>query len=115
MTRAVIKLKRIYEEPASNDGLRVLVDRLWPRGVLKERAQLDAWLKELAPSTELRQWFNHDPEKWLEFKKRYRQELKDSQVLEELQEMIKQNKVITLLFAAKDEAHNEAVVLKEIL
>ena len=71
-------------------------------------------VKKATLSTELRQWFNHDPEKWLEFKKRYRQE-KDSQVLEELQEMIKQNKVITLLFAAKDEAHNEAVVLKEIL
>lgn len=111
----MIKLKRIYEEQARGDGKRVLVDRLWPRGVSKEKADLDLWLKEIAPSTELRKWFNHDPKKWAEFKKRYTQELKaNKEAVSEIKK-ITSAKNVTLLYGAKDQEHNEAVVLKEFL
>ena len=93
---------------------RQLVDRLWPRGLAKVKAKIDLWLKDVAPSTELRQWFGHDPEKWLEFKKRYRAELKDNPALSELQALSRQGN-ITLIYAARDQLHNEAVVLKQIL
>lgn len=109
-----IKLKRVYEPPAKEDGKRILVDRLWPRGLTREKAKVDEWLKELAPSTELRKWFNHDPDKWAAFQKRYYQELKENkEEVARLKELLKDN--ATLVYAAKDEEHNDAVVLKEWL
>jgi uncharacterized protein YeaO (DUF488 family) len=109
-----ISLKRAYEPAAKTDGIRVLVDRLWPRGLAKSRAGIDLWLKEVAPSTELRKWFGHDPEKWTEFQKRYRAELKGNPALSELREQSRQGN-ITLVYAARDELHNDAVVLKQVL
>lgn len=109
-----VRLKRAYEPPAKTDGLRILVDRLWPRGLARAKAGIDLWLKDVAPSAELRQWFGHDPEKWSEFKKRYRAELKNKPALSELQALARQRD-ITLVYAARDQLHNEAVVLKQIL
>lgn len=109
-----ILLKRAYAAPTSSDGKRVLVDRLWPRGLAKAKAALDLWLKDVAPSTELRKWFGHDPAKWAEFQRRYRAELKNNPALATLQKMAEQGD-ITLIFAARDEQHNEAVVLKDVL
>lgn len=110
-----LKIKRVYESPAKEDGTRILVDRLWPRGLTKEKAHIDLWLKEVAPSTELRKWFGHDPVKWTEFKKRYRLELKrNREQISILNEELKK-KVVTLVYGAKDEEHNEALVLKEWL
>lgn len=112
-----IRLKRAYLAPQRSDGFRILVDRLWPRGVSKERLAADAWAKELAPSNELRKWFGHDPEKWTEFVKRYRAELAQThaaQKIRELTEAAKRSKTITLLYGAKDEQHNEAVVLRSL-
>lgn len=110
-----IKTKRIYEDYSDEDGYRVLVDRLWPRGVSKEKAKLDEWLKDIAPSTELRKWFDHDPDKFEEFQTRYKIELssKDEAVNHLLKKVAQQP--ITLLYAAKDEQHNHAVVLQEFL
>ena len=111
----MIKIKRIYDPPAMEDGRRILVDRLWPRGISKDEARLDEWLKEIAPSEELRKWFAHDPAKWAEFRSRYRQELAGhEEVIGRLKKDAK-GKAITLLFAAKDSEHNNAVVLKELL
>ena len=108
-----IKIKRIYEKPGEEDGKRILVDRLWPRGLTKEKASIDLWLKEIAPSTELRKWFGHDPDKWNEFQKRYHQELENNKdQVSILKEAIKKG-VVTLVYGAKDEQHNEALVLKE--
>ena len=107
----MLKIKRIYEPTQKEDGFRVLADRLWPRGVTKEKAHLDLWLKEIAPSNDLRKWFGHDPKKWDEFKKKYLKELEKSPQLEQLKKLEKENKVVTLLYAAKDTEHNEAVVL----
>lgn len=109
-----IKLKRAYEAPAKSDGMRILVDRLWPRGLSKARAAIDHWLKEVAPSNELRQWFGHDPERWPEFQKRYRAELKDNPALAELRTLTRKG-TVTLVYAAKDELHNQAVVLRQVL
>ena len=109
-----VLLKRAYESPASDDGYRVLVDRLWPRGVSKAKAQIDLWLKEVAPSTGLRQWFGHDPEKWTGFKQRYRTELKSNPAWSELQALARQ-KHLTLVYAARDQVHNEAALLKHLL
>jgi uncharacterized protein YeaO (DUF488 family) len=110
-----IRLKRAYEHPAAGDGLRILVDRLWPRGVSKAGAAIDRWEKEIAPSTELRKWFGHDPERWDEFRRRYTQELhQHAAVLGELRELACEAP-ITLVYAAHDEAHNDAVVLREVL
>lgn len=110
-----IQTKRIYEAPANRDGRRVLVDRLWPRGVSKEDARLTAWMKELAPSDALRQWFGHDPEKWDEFQRRYRKELqKHKEALAELQSMAEEKR-LTLVYSAKDEKHNNAEALKRVL
>lgn len=112
---AQIQVKRIYEEPNRSDGFRVLVDRLWPRGISKERAALDLWMKTVAPSTELRQWFGHDPNRWKEFVKRYRAELRDHpSELAELRSRANKG-ALTLLFGARDSEHNEAIVLKEAL
>lgn len=112
-----IALKRVYEEPAAGDGKRVLVDRLWPRGLSKERARVDSWLKEVAPSSELRKWFGHEPEKFAEFRRRYEMELEAEGAqakLAELREMAKREH-ITLVFAAHDAEHNNAVVLRDLL
>ncbi|MFA7684832.1 MAG: DUF488 domain-containing protein [Syntrophales bacterium] len=109
-----IRLKRIYDPPADSDGVRVLVDRLWPRGIAKIKARIDHWCKDVAPSGELRRWFGHDPEKWQEFEKRYRSELDNNPALSELRELSRKG-TITLLYAARDQLHNEAVVLKHIL
>lgn len=113
-----IQLKRIYEQPHTDDGVRILVDRIWPRGVAKQDANLDYWLKEVAPSNELRKWFNHDPNKYADFKKKYIQELTNGDQLHafnELKTIFKHSENITLLYAAKDVQHNQAMVLKEIL
>lgn len=108
----MIKIKRVYEKPEDEDGIRILVDRLCPRGLTKEKASIDLWLKDIAPSTELRKWFNHDPEKWNEFKKRYLAELhKNKKSVAMLKEQLIKGDV-SLIFGAKDEAHNEALVLK---
>ena len=102
--------------PSNDDGFRILVDRLWPRGISKEKAKLDLWLKEIAPSTELRKWFDHDVVKWTEFEKRYYVELnKNAKIVDELREIIAKNAKVTLLFGAKDENHNEATTLKKYL
>jgi uncharacterized protein YeaO (DUF488 family) len=111
----MLKTKRIYEDKHVDDGYRVLVDRLWPRGVSKQAAALDLWLKDVAPSTELRKWFAHDPEKWAEFKRRYRGELKHNAALGSLKEIVRTERIVTLLYGAKDQDHNEAIVLKELL
>ena len=111
----MIKVKRAYEEPSSEDGFRVLVERLWPRGVSKEEAHLDLWLKDVAPSTELRKWFGHDPEKWKEFQERYRAELKDHKDALKLLKEKEREGTVTLIYAARDEAHNGALVLKKVL
>jgi uncharacterized protein YeaO (DUF488 family) len=110
-----VEIKRVYEEPSSADGTRILVDRLWPRGLSKERARVDLWLKEIAPSTELRKWFSHDPSKWAEFQARYRQELKSKADLLDVLKKKAAKGPIMLLYGAKDEVHNEAVVLQAIL
>ncbi len=110
-----IRIKRVYEKPDKSDGARILVDRLWPRGVKKENAKIDLWLKDIAPTDTLRKWFNHDENKWEDFKNKYNKELKDNLGLfSQLEEYIKKGKV-TLVYSAKDEKHNNAVVLKEYL
>ncbi len=110
-----IRIKRVYDDYSKEDGFRVLVDRLWPRGVSKERAKVGLWLKSIAPSTELRQWFDHDPEKWAEFQKRYYAELKDlKEEVEALREHAKKQ-TVTLLFAAKDPKINHAAALENYL
>ncbi|TDM20363.1 DUF488 domain-containing protein [Macrococcoides canis] len=105
------KLARIYDEDIPK-GKRVLVDRVWPRGISKEDADLDEWLKDIAPSSDLRKWFNHDPDKFSDFKKKYNDELKDNDAVKELKDM---KGTIVLLYGAKDEKHNHAVVLKEYM
>ena len=115
MGGVMVSMKRVYDPPAPGDGKRILVDRLWPRGISKDEARVAEWLKEIAPSNELRKWFAHDPEKWAEFRRRYREELRShEEVLGRLRAEGK-NSTITLLFAAKDSEHNNAVVLKELL
>ncbi|MES1223043.1 MAG: DUF488 domain-containing protein [Bacteroidota bacterium] len=110
-----ISIKRVYEPLSKDDSFRILIDRLWPRGLKKEAIKEDVWLKEIAPSTALRKWFNHQPAKWATFSKKYKSELEKSPVLEELIQYCKKNKKITLLYAAKDELHNQAVVLQQFL
>ena len=110
-----VEIKRVYEKAGRADGMRILVDRLWPRGLTKEKARVDLWLKDVAPSTELRKWFSHDPSKWAEFQVRYLQELKSkSDLLDVLKEKAAKGPV-TLLYGAKDQGHNEAVVLQGLL
>jgi uncharacterized protein YeaO (DUF488 family) len=110
-----IQLKRAYKPAAPEDGVRILVDRLWPRGVSKVKAALDEWLKDIAPSTELRAWFGHDPELWPEFQRRYRAELREHEPqLEHIRDLAGAQ-MVTLVYSAHDEAHNDAVVLREVL
>lgn len=112
----MVKIKRVYEKPVKDDGYRVLVDRLWPRGLSKDKAGVDLWLKEIGPSNELRKWFSHDPVKWVSFKRKYEFELKSQKgLLGRIKQLQKVERVITLLYAAKNEECNNAVVLKEIL
>jgi uncharacterized protein YeaO (DUF488 family) len=111
----MIKLKRVYESPSFEDGLRVLVDRLWPRGLTKERAAVDLWLKDVAPSTELRKWFGHDPAKWKQFQARYRKELREKKDALALLKQKNEEQTVTLVYGARDKEHNEALVLKSIL
>jgi uncharacterized protein YeaO (DUF488 family) len=110
-----VEVKRVYREPETADGTRILVDRLWPRGLSKEKARVDIWLKEIAPSTELRKWFAHDPKKWPEFQVRYLDELKHHN--EQLQTLRREaaGGRVTLLYGARDEEHNEAVILQRLL
>lgn len=109
-----IKLKRVYEEPEAKDGIRVLVERLWPRGLSKEKAKVDIWLKDAAPSTELRKWFNHDQTKWEEFKKRYYKELdQNPEALKPIHDLA--DNQITFVFASKEEHFNNAVALKDYI
>jgi uncharacterized protein YeaO (DUF488 family) len=110
-----IKVKRMYLPFSKADGYRILVDRLWPRGIKKEDAHIGIWLKEVAPSNTLRKWFNHEPDKWQQFVERYAHELKGSTALEQLAALVKQHKTVTLLYAAKDEEHNQAIALQQFL
>lgn len=110
-----VSIKRVYETPSPEDGRRILIDRLWPRGLTKEKAKIDLWLKDVAPSGELRTWFGHDPAKWPEFQRRYEAELAANEaVVAELKKELASGPA-TLVFSAKDEAHNDAVVLKAYL
>jgi uncharacterized protein YeaO (DUF488 family) len=119
MTRTVpaanIRLKRAYETAEPADGTRILVDRLWPRGVSKDAAKLDGWVKEIAPSADLRTWFSHDPERWSEFRRRYRAELRGhAETLTQLRRQAREGP-LTLVYSAKDEKHNDAIVLRNVL
>lgn len=115
IAEARVRLKRAYEEPSAEDGMRVLVDRLWPRGVRKTDAAIDHWAKELSPSTELRKWFGHEPSRWEEFRQRYAAEIDQHRdELDRLRDLARQG-VVTLVYAAHDQEHNDAVVLREIL
>jgi uncharacterized protein YeaO (DUF488 family) len=111
----MLKLKRIYEPYNAADGCRILVDRLWPRGIKKELAKIDIWAKEVTPSPDLRKWFNHEPEKWKKFSKAYLKELDHSTALDELIEIIKKEPIATLIYAAKDEQHTHALVLFNLI
>ncbi|HEY8505868.1 MAG TPA: DUF488 domain-containing protein [Gemmataceae bacterium] len=111
----MFKLKRVYEDPSPEDGLRVLVERLWPRGLSKERAAVDLWLKDLAPSTELRKWYGHDPARWEEFRQRYRQELRQKKDAVRLLKQKGEEGTVTLVYAARDEQHSGALALKQFL
>jgi len=116
--KGMFQIKRAYEPPASEDGFRVLVDRLWPRGLAKEAAAIDEWLKDIAPSAELRRWFGHDPERWAEFKALYRHELSSAErsaALDRLRDAEQTRGSVTLLFAARDTKHNHVAVLLEVL
>ena len=112
---ASIKLKRVYEDASPDDGYRILTERLWPRGVSKERAKLDKWMKGISPSNDLRKWFDHDHSKWEEFQDRYRKELFGSAAVQELLEIVNKEDTVTFVFASKDEENNSTVVLKEFI
>lgn len=115
MVKPEIRIKRAYDPPSPDDGVRVLVDRLWPRGLRKADAAIDRWLKDVAPSTELRRWFGHDPSRWDEFQHRYRHQLSaHAELLDELRELARAG-VVTLVYGAKDERHNDAVALRDVL
>ncbi len=111
----MIQIKRVYNKPSRKDGLRILVDRLWPRGLTKERAAVKLWLKDVAPSTALRKWFGHDPAKWKQFEVRYRKELREQKDALNLLKEKSLAHTVTLVYGARDEEHNEALVLKKII
>ena len=108
-----VDIKRVYEQAADEDGVRILVDRLWPRGVSKERAALSGWLKDVAPSPDLRRWWHHDPDRFEDFARRYRTELDDNPALEDLLSIVREHDRTTLVYAAKDPAVNHALVLRD--
>lgn len=111
----MLDLKRVYETPTKSDGQRILVERLWPRGLTKEKAKIDMWLKEIAPSQELRKWYNHEIDKWPEFQKKYKDELKANKIaVERLKQLLKKGNT-TFVYGAKDTEHNSALVLKEFI
>lgn len=112
---AKLRIKRVYDPAKESDGYRVLIDRLWPRGLSKEEAKVGVWIKEVAPSTELRKWFNHEASKEKEFKKRYLKELKDNPAVEKLKDIIKKHKTVTLLYSAHEAEENNATVLYDFL
>lgn len=112
---AEMKIKRAYEPPAASDGKRILVDALWPRGISKEKLKLDDWLKDIAPSTKLRKWYGHDPDKWPEFRKRYAAELKDRSDAVETLRKLASHGTVTLVFSSREEKLNNAVALKELI
>ena len=113
----MIRIRRVYSEPSSRDGVRILVDRVWPRGISKERARIIQWRKDLAPTTSLRKWFGHEPARWIEFRRRYRTELARPEMKDELKKLarLSRKRTITLVYSAADEEHNQAVVLMELL
>jgi len=111
----MIQQKRVYEPTERSDGCRILVDRLWPRGLSRQRARIDEWMKELAPSTALRQWFGHDPEKWAEFQRRYKAELRSQKPLLDRLTRLARRRRVTLVYGARDETHNDAVVLAGVV
>jgi uncharacterized protein YeaO (DUF488 family) len=113
----MIQIKRVYSMPSTRDGVRILVDRVWPRGISKERARIQEWRKDLAPSAALRKWFGHDSARWQEFRERYQAELRQSGQTEALKALarLSRQKAVTLVYSAADEEHNQAVVLKELL
>lgn len=112
----MIKIKRVYKSADENDGYRILVDRLWPRGVSKEKAKLDLWMKDIAPSNNLRKWFNHDPTRWDEFQNEYNEELKEKkELLKQIKELEDNKSTVTLVYGAKNEENNNAIVLKNTL
>jgi uncharacterized protein YeaO (DUF488 family) len=112
----MIRLKRVYEVPSKEDGFRILVDRLWPRGLSKVKAKIDLWLKDIAPSDQLRKWFGHEVGKWKDFKKKYQTELNDNKdLLIKIKQLEKEKRMVTILYSAKDEAHNNAIVLNDTL
>ncbi len=116
MTNSKVNLKRVYDPPAKADGFRILVDRLWPRGLTKEKARVDLWLKDIAPSNELRKWYSHDLAKWNALKKKYEEDLRaNPQPIAELRKILREKKKVTLLFSSSETARNNAVALKEIL
>ena len=112
---ANIKVKRIYEPFSADDGYRILVDRLWPRGMTKEVARVDKWLKAIAPSTELRQWFHAEPGRWAQFRTKYLEELKRSNAVDELLSYNNEHQTVTLLYSVKDEEHNHALIIKDLV
>lgn len=112
----MIKIKRVYDPPEKDDGCRILVDRLWPRGMSKERLKADLWMKDVGPSNELRKWFAHDPQKWPEFSSKYEKELEQkADLLRKIVELESKSHIVTLIYSAKDEKHNQAVVLQDVL
>lgn len=113
--KPVIKIKRVYDPALKEDGYRILVDRLWPRGLKKPAVKMDEWIKELAPTTALRKWFAHDPERWTEFQVRYKAEINNNEAIQNFLAAHEDKKVVTLLYGAKDEIHNHALVLQEYL
>jgi uncharacterized protein YeaO (DUF488 family) len=115
MKRREIRLKRVYEQPAVADGTRVLVDRLWPRGLSKQDVAADLWLRDAAPSPELRRWFGHNVRRWRQFSRRYRHELERQPAVLELLDDLRRRAAVTLVFSARDEAHNHALILREML
>ena len=110
-----VDIKRVYEQAADEDGVRILVDRLWPRGVSKERAALSGWLKNVAPSPDLRRWWHHDPDRFEDFARRYRTELDDNPALEDLLSIVREHDQTTLVYAAKDPAVNHALILRDYI
>ena len=111
----MIRLKRVYEPRGKDDGFRILVERLWPRGLSKQRAQVDLWLKDISPSPELRTWYGHEVNKWEEFQRRYVAELRSNPAVKQLRALVREKKVVTFVYAARDEEHNSARVLKAFL
>jgi len=110
-----LKIKRVYDAPSEEDGYRVLVDRVWPRGISKENVKVDVWLRDVAPSDALRKWFAHDPAKWEEFRSRYTRELNSNKEFEKLLDLVRGKETVTLVYSARDTEHNQAVVLKQLL